>query len=108
MKKLLLALAIVISVSSAGHTSLTARHWPASDKAKKFIIDTIVIGMPASPYGTGVTVIKTWPRYTAATRCASINRSGKAHPQASGMRNIRNTSNCVGNLWRNTVLVKYA
>ena len=55
MKKLLLAIAIAFSVSSIAHASLAAKKWPASDKARQFVKDTIVIGMMASPYGTGWT-----------------------------------------------------
>ena len=44
----------VLSVGTV-HASLQSKTWPASDKAKQFVRDTIVLGMLASPYGTGWT-----------------------------------------------------
>jgi membrane dipeptidase len=55
MREILLAFAIAVAVISTGHASLVAKKWPASDKAHQFVKDTIVIGMLASPYGTGWT-----------------------------------------------------
>ena len=37
------------------YASLASKEWPASDKAKQFVKETIVLGMMASPYGTGWT-----------------------------------------------------
>jgi len=45
----------MLAMSGTSYANLNAKHWPASDKAKKFVKDTIVIGMLASPYGTGWT-----------------------------------------------------
>ena len=72
MKKLLLALAIAMSVASTGHASLAAKHWPASDKAKQFVKDTIVLGFLASPYGAGWTENKQMLDYFAEARNAGI------------------------------------
>ncbi len=41
--------------ASVSQASLDAKKWPASKKAKQFVKDTVVIGMMASPYGTGWT-----------------------------------------------------
>ncbi|MDJ0780039.1 MAG: membrane dipeptidase [Gammaproteobacteria bacterium] len=53
MKKLLLTLAASLTLISTAHASLDAKVWPASDMAKQFVKDTVVIGMLASPYGVG-------------------------------------------------------
>ncbi len=53
MIKLLITLFTSVIIASTGHASLAAKKWPASDKAKQFVKDTIVIGMLASPYGDG-------------------------------------------------------
>jgi hypothetical protein len=47
--------AMLAAASTTAFASLAAKTWPASDKAKQFVKDTIVIGMMASPYGTGWT-----------------------------------------------------
>ncbi|WP_104028204.1 dipeptidase [Vibrio jasicida] len=55
IKKMSLA-AITIAVSMGStYASVESKTWPASDKAKAFVQDTIVIGMLASPYGAGWT-----------------------------------------------------
>ncbi len=48
----LVAASIAMSVGVA-QASVESKTWPASDKAKTFVQDTIVIGMLASPYGAG-------------------------------------------------------
>ncbi|KIF48358.1 dipeptidase [Vibrio owensii 47666-1] len=53
-KMSLAAITIAVSMSSA-YASVESKTWPASDKAKAFVQDTIVIGMLASPYGAGWT-----------------------------------------------------
>ena len=47
----------VLSLFYAGTAlaSVESKTWPASEEAKQFVRDTIVIGMLASPYGTGWT-----------------------------------------------------
>ena len=72
MKKLLFALAIVLSVAPNSHASLAAKHWPASSEAKQFVKDTIVIGMLASPYGTGWTKNEQLLTYFKEARDAGI------------------------------------
>lgn len=41
--------------ASISYASIESKTWPASDKAKKFVKDTVVIGFFASPWGTGWT-----------------------------------------------------
>lgn len=53
MKKIAFALLSMMLFSSVCNASLNAKKWPASKKAEQFVKDTIVIGMMASPYGTG-------------------------------------------------------
>ncbi len=53
MKKLIPALAAVMMFATIAQASLDAKFWPASDKAKQFVKDTVVIGMLASPWGVG-------------------------------------------------------
>ncbi|MGB6289313.1 MAG: membrane dipeptidase [Desulfobulbales bacterium] len=52
--------------------SLESKKWPASDKAKQFVKDTIVIGMMASPYGTGWTKNEQLLEYYRESRDAGI------------------------------------
>ncbi len=53
IKKLsLAAMAIYLSMGTA-YASIESKTWSASDEAKSFLQDTIVIGMLASPYGAG-------------------------------------------------------
>ena len=58
--------------SSAVLASLAAKHWPASDEAKQFVKDTVVIGMLASPYGTGWTENEQLLTYFQEARDAGI------------------------------------
>lgn len=51
-KMTLLAIGTALSMSSA-YASVESKTWDASNEAKEFIKDTIVIGMLASPYGAG-------------------------------------------------------
>lgn len=56
MKKLITGTIIAATLFASGsQASVESKTWPASDKAKQFVKDTIVIGMLASPYGTGWT-----------------------------------------------------
>lgn len=72
MNKILLALAVAITMTATSHASLDAKKWPASNKAKQFVKDTIVIGMLASPYGTGWTKNKQLLTYFKEARKAGI------------------------------------
>lgn len=83
MKKLLLALAISMAVASTVHASLAAKHWPASDKAKQFVKDTIVIGMLASPYGVGWSKNEQLLTYFKEARDAGITGHEMTLPAAS-------------------------
>lgn len=58
--------------SSAVLASLAAKHWPASDEAEQFVKDTVVIGMLASPYGTGWTENEQLLKYFQEARGAGI------------------------------------
>lgn len=60
----LLALFISLNVNA----SVESKTWPSSDKAKQFVKDTIVLGMLASPYGTGWTDYKQLQDYFQLAR----------------------------------------
>jgi len=72
MKKLLVTLFTLVLIASTGHASLAAKKWPASDKAKQFVKDTIVIGFLASPYGVGWTKNEQMLDYFAEARDEGI------------------------------------
>ncbi len=55
MKTMFAASAIVIAFAGALHASEESKTWDASEEAKQYVKDTIVLGMLASPYGTGLT-----------------------------------------------------
>ena len=57
-KRTLILALIVVALINSVHASVESKTWPASEKAKQFVKDTIVIGMLASPYGTGWTTYK--------------------------------------------------
>ena len=65
-------LTILVLSTSSIYASLAAKTWPASDKAKQFVKDTIVIGMLASPYGTGWTKNEQLLTYFKEARDAGI------------------------------------
>lgn len=50
--------AFAVTLAFPATASEESKVWDASDKAKQFVQDTIVIGMLASPYGTG------WTKYS--------------------------------------------
>ncbi|WP_299351563.1 membrane dipeptidase [uncultured Shimia sp.] len=68
MKKTLLAFALTAALAGIAFASDNSKTWPASDEAKQFVKDTIVIGMLASPYGTGWTENKQLLDYFALAR----------------------------------------
>ncbi|MEM7461485.1 MAG: membrane dipeptidase [Pseudomonadota bacterium] len=68
MRTILTLIVIVILNASAVTASEESKTWPASDKAKQFVKDTIVLGMLASPYGTGWTENKQLHTYFARAR----------------------------------------
>jgi len=67
---------ILISLLVAIFTNLLAseegKTWPASDKAKEFVQNTIVIGFFATPYGVGWTKDKQLHDYLNRSRAAGI------------------------------------
>lgn len=63
---------IVLALSTSALASLAAKNWPASDQATQFVKDTIVIGMLASPYGTGWTKNEQLLTYFQEAREAGI------------------------------------
>jgi len=54
-KKSLLAMTLALTTATSVMASDNAKTWPASDKAKKFIKENIVLDYFASPYGIGWT-----------------------------------------------------
>ncbi|NIN60806.1 MAG: dipeptidase, partial [Gammaproteobacteria bacterium] len=66
-RKILLLLAALLS-SAVSFASVESKTWEASEEAKQFVRDTIVIGMLASPYGTGWTDYKQLQDYFALAR----------------------------------------
>ncbi|PSL21264.1 dipeptidase [Shimia abyssi] len=71
-RKILSAVAVMIGVSGAVMASEESKTWPASDEARQFVQDTIVIGMLASPYGTGWTEYSQLHEYFARARESGI------------------------------------
>ncbi|CUH44172.1 membrane dipeptidase [Ruegeria atlantica] len=55
MKRLISAGVLAFVLATPAYASEESKTWDASDEAKQFVQDTIVIGMLASPYGTGWT-----------------------------------------------------
>ena len=72
MRKLFTAVILMAIMTVPCHASLVAKKWPASDEAKQFVKDTIVIGFLASPYGAGWTENKQMLDYFAEARNAGI------------------------------------
>ena len=62
----------LLALSTPTFASLAAKTWPASDEAKQFVKDTIVIGMLASPFGTGWTKNEQLLTYFQEARDAGI------------------------------------
>ena len=72
MKKLVIAIMAVILMTGVCQASIESKTWPASEKAKQFVKDTIVIGFLASPYGAGWTKNKQLLDYFEESRNAGI------------------------------------
>ena len=68
MNKRVLLFVLGIFYAGTGLASVESKTWPASEEAKEFVKDTIVIGMLASPYGTGWTDYKQLQDYFALAR----------------------------------------
>ncbi|MCP4258167.1 MAG: dipeptidase [Planctomycetes bacterium] len=71
MKKILLTIMLVM-LTGVCQASIESKTWPASDKAKQFVKDTVVIGFFACPYGTGWTEDKHLHDYLQRSRDAGI------------------------------------
>ena len=72
MKTFLITLtsfSLLVTILHAGEESKT---WPASDKAKQFVKETVVIGFFASPWGTGWTKDEHLHDYLERSRDAGI------------------------------------
>ncbi|MEM9058917.1 MAG: membrane dipeptidase [Pseudomonadota bacterium] len=74
MRLMLFFAAALSLLISSGQASEESKTWPASDKAKQFVQDTIVIGMLASPYGTGWTEYEQLHTYFDRARENGITR----------------------------------
>jgi len=72
MNKLIIGIIVTIMFASSSQASLEGKVWPASDKAKQFVKDSIVIGYLASPYGAGWTSNKQLLDYFEESRQAGI------------------------------------
>ncbi|WP_200833195.1 membrane dipeptidase [Ruegeria sp. AU67] len=55
MKTVAVLIGLLVGSTAAVWASEDGKTWDASDEAKQFVQDTIVLGMLASPYGTGWT-----------------------------------------------------
>ncbi len=72
MKTLLLTLISSSLIVANLHGGEEGKAWSASDKAKQFVKDTVVIGFFASPWGTGWTEDKHLHDYLKRSRAAGI------------------------------------
>ena len=70
MRFITVLLALFVSLNA--NASLESKTWPASEKAKQFVKDSVVIGFLASPYGAGWTKNKQLLDYFAESREAGI------------------------------------
>jgi len=68
MKKIFPLILVLLMSISTGNASVESKTWEASDDARQFVKDTIVIGMLASPYGTGWTDYKQMQDYFSLAR----------------------------------------
>ena len=75
MRVTLLLLAIIALVALAADASEESNTWPASDLARQFVKDTIVVDMFASPHGTGWTEDNHFHDYLNGARDAGITGS---------------------------------
>lgn len=75
MKMQLISIAMIALISGTAVASVESKTWPASDEAKQFVKDTIVIDMFASPHGTGWTEDKHFHDYLNRARASGITGS---------------------------------
>lgn len=68
MKPSLYACVLTLFMATGVFASEESKTWDASDKAKQFVKESIVIGMLASPYGTGWTAYKQLHDYFGRAR----------------------------------------
>ncbi len=68
MRKILPPILALFIVMGTAHASVESKTWPASERAQQFVKDTIVIGMLASPWGTGWTDYSQLHDYFALAR----------------------------------------
>lgn len=68
MKTILSILATTAALAGSAQADVNSKTWPASEEAAQFVKDTIVIGMLASPYGTGWTENKQLQDYFQLAR----------------------------------------
>ncbi len=75
----------VLVLSANCFAGADSKWWQASDKAKQFVKDTVVIGMLASPYGTGWTRNEQLLSYFKEARAAGV--TGHAMTLAAASHN---------------------
>ncbi|WP_425045220.1 membrane dipeptidase [Primorskyibacter sp. S87] len=69
MKRMFLSAAVAVAlVGGIARASEESKTWDASDEAKAFVKETIVLGMLASPYGTGWTEYEQLHEYFGRAR----------------------------------------
>ena len=68
----LMCITVSLLVAGLCHAGEESKTWPASEKAKQFVKDNIVIGFFASPYGAGWLEEKTVHDYLNRSRAAGI------------------------------------
>jgi len=72
MRMRLLAIFVALVFSLNTHAGLESKNWPATEKAKQFVQETIIIGFLASPHGAGWTENKQLLDYFEESRNAGI------------------------------------
>ena len=72
-KKIISSTVVAIALlGTSANASMESKTWPASEKAKQFIKDTVVIGYFATPYGGGWNKDEHLHNYLADSRAAGI------------------------------------
>ena len=72
MRSTVAAVVLGVALTSSAIASEESKTWPASEKAKQFVKNTIVIGMLASPYGAGWTENNQLHDYFERARASGI------------------------------------
>jgi len=62
----------MVATSTSALASHESKTWDASDKAKQFVKETVVVGFLPSPYGTGWTKNEDLHDYMNRSRAADI------------------------------------